>query len=113
MGKKKMFGKVELTDQDYRDVIALAKEVISSRGIIHSLEEQLQKITSRYWNLDDTFNKLFMSTKNFRDAMKLSPQRIKEVISDIFAKDREEREARRNLRVNKKRDGYESDAEIV
>ena len=106
MGKKKMFGKVELPEQDYKDVIALAKEAISSRGIIRSLEQQLQKITSQYWNLDDKFNKLFMSTKNFRDAMQLAPQRIKEVISDIFTKDRKEQEARRNLRVNKKHDGY-------
>ena len=107
MGKKKMFGKVELPEQDYRDMIALAKEAISSRGIIQSLEQQLQKITSQYWNLEDTFNKLFMSTKNFRDAMQIAPQRIKEVISDIFAKDREEREARRKMRVSKKRGGLE------
>ena len=107
MGKKKMFGKVELPEQDFKDVMVLAKEAISSRGIIHSLEQQLQKITAQYWNLDDKFNKLFMSTKNFRDAMQLSPQRIKEVISDIFTKDREERETRRKMRNNKKRGGCE------
>ena len=77
MGKKKMFGKVELPEQDYKEVITLAKEAISSRGIIRSLEEQLQKITSQYWNLDDKFNKLFMSTKNFRNAMRIAPQRIR------------------------------------
>ena len=40
--------------------------------------------------------------------MKLAPQRVKEVISEVFLKDREEREARRNMRrIGRKRDERE------
>ena len=108
LGKKKMFGKVELPEEDYKEVMTLAKEALSSRGVIDSLKRQLNKATSRIYELEDKFTKLFMSTKNFVDAMRIAPQRIKEVINDIFTKDREEREARRNLRRNsKKRDEFE------
>ena len=42
--------------------------------------------------------KLFMSTRNFTEAMRLAPQRVEAVFTEIFQKDREEREARRNTR---------------
>ena len=73
-----MSGKAELPEQDYKDVIALAKEAIKSRGIIYSLEQKLLKKTSRYRDLENK------STK-----------------------DREERKTRQNLYVNKKHGGYE------
>ncbi|MCG8528927.1 MAG: plasmid recombination protein, partial [Opitutales bacterium] len=42
LGKKKMFGKVTLTEQDYKEVISLAKEGVLSRGKIESLKRKLQ-----------------------------------------------------------------------
>ena len=47
-------------------------------------------------------------TKDFRQAVKLAPQRVKEVFAEIFAKDRETRELQRTLRRSvKKRDERE------
>lgn len=94
MGKKKMFGKVELPEQDYKEVMMLAKEAISPRGRIDSLERQLQKATTRLWE-EDKLTKLVMSTRDFMDAMRLAPQRVKELFADIFQKDKEEREGRK------------------
>lgn len=108
LGRKKMFGKVELAEKDLREVISLAKEGVLSRGKIHTLEQQAQKATARVWELEDKLTKLFMSTRDFKEAMQLAPQRIKEVFAEIFLKDREEREARHNIRRNvRKRDERE------
>ena len=108
LGRKKMFGKVELTEQDYKEVISLAKEGVLSRSKITDLTQQLSQISSRLFNWQLSWQELDEQTKEFRQAMKLAPQRVKEVISDIFLKDREEREARRHMRRNnRKRDERE------
>ena len=108
LGRKKMFGKVELTEQDYKEVISLAKEGVLSRSKITDLTRQLSQISSRLFNWQLSWQELDEQTKEFRQAMKLAPQRVKEVISDIFLKDREEREARRHMRRNsRKRDERE------
>ena len=95
LGRKKMFGKVTLAEQDFKEVISLAKEGVLSRGKIESLKQQLQKVTARFWDLEDKFTKLFMSTRNFKDAMRLSPQRVEALFTDIFQKTKEEREQKR------------------
>lgn len=103
-----MFGKVELTEQDYKEVISLAKEGVLSRSKIADLTRQLSQISSKLFNWQLSWQELDEQTKEFRQAMKLAPQRVKEVISDIFLKDREEREARRHMRHNsRKRDERE------
>ena len=108
LGRKKMFGKVELTEQDYKEVILLAKEGVLSRSKITELTQLLREASSRLFNWQLSWQELDEQTKEFRQAMKLAPQRIQEVISDIFLKDREEREARRNKRrIVRKRDEHE------
>jgi len=100
-----MFGKVELTEQDYKEVISLAREGVLSRSKIADLTRQLRETSSGLFNWQLSWQELDEQTKEFRQAMKLAPQRVKEVISDIFLKDREEREARRSMRRNsRKRD---------
>ena len=100
LGRKKMFGRVELTEQDYKEVISLAKEGVLSRSKITELTQQLREASSRLFNWQLSWQELDEQTKEFRQAMKLAPQRVKEVITDIFLKDREEREARRSMRRN-------------
>ena len=108
LGRKKVFGKVTLSEQDYKEVISLAKEGVLSRGKIHSLERELQGVTTRLWDLDDKLTKLVMSTRDFKEAMRLAPQKVEAVFAEIFQQDREEREARRNVhRKTKHRDERE------
>ena len=108
LGRKKMFGKVELTEQDYKEVISLAKEGVLSRSKITELTRQLREMSSRLFSSQNNWEQLYEQTSDFLQAMKLAPQRVKEVISEVFLKDREEREARRNLRhVSRKRDERE------
>jgi hypothetical protein len=108
LGRKKMFGKVELTEQDYKEVISLAKEGVLSRSKIADLTRQLSQTSSRLFSSQLNWEQLYEQTSDFLQAMKLAPQRVKEVISEIFLKDREEREARRHMRRNsRKRDERE------
>jgi len=108
LGRKKMFGKVTVAAQDFKDMISLAKEGILSRGKIHTLEQRAQKATARVWELEDKLTKLFMSTRDFKEAIRLAPERVKEVFAEIFSRDQEEREARRQMRRSTKHcDEYE------
>ncbi len=108
LGRKKMFGKVTLLEQDFKEVISLTKEGVLTRGKIADLTRQLRDTSSQLFSSQLSWEQLYEQTSGFLQAMKLAPQRIKEVISDIFLKDREEREARRNLRRNgRKRDERE------
>ena len=95
MGKKKLFGKVELPEQDYKEVMTLAKEALASRSKILSLQSQLQELWSSFWALEDKFTKLFMRTKDYVDAMRIAPERVNEVITDIFQKAKEERQRKK------------------
>ena len=47
----------------------------------------------------------FMSTKNYVDAVRLAPQRVEELIKDIFQKSREERVQKRLERKKTKSSG--------
>lgn len=105
LGRKKMFGKVELAEKDYKEVISIAKEGVLSRSKISDLTQQLDKATERIFDLQRSWEYLYEQTSEFRQAVKLAPQRVKEVFTEIFLRDKEEREARRNMRLNiKKRD---------
>ena len=58
--------------------------------------------------MDDKLTKLFMSTRDFKEAMRLAPEKVEAVFTEIFSRDREEREASRNMRRNiRKRDEHE------
>lgn len=108
MGRKTLFGKVELSEKEYRKVIDLAREGVLSRGVITDLTRKLQDAKSRFARLDAAYDRLHEQTRDFFRAVKLAPQRVKELFTDIFTKDREERELKRTLhRRVKKRDERE------
>lgn len=108
IGKTTVFGKIELTEKDYTDVISLAREGILSRVKISELTQKLQDAGARILDLQSSWERLYEQTKDFRQAVKLAPQRVKEVFAEIFAKDRETRELQRTLRRSvKKRDERE------
>jgi diadenosine tetraphosphate (Ap4A) HIT family hydrolase len=98
LGRKKMFGKVTLAEQDLKEVISLAKEGVLSRGKIDTLTRQLQGTTARLWDMEEKLTRLVMSTRDFKEAMRLAPERVQTVFAEIFSRDQAEREARRNMR---------------
>lgn len=94
LGKKKLFGKVELAENDYKEVIALARECLLSRKKIADLSRQLSDAASRLFSLQSSWDQLYEQTRDFRQAMMLAPQRVKELFADIFTKARQGREER-------------------
>ena len=105
VGKRTLFGKVELPEKEYRKVIDLAREGVMSRGVIADLTRKLQETRNKVAGLDAAYDRLYEQTRDFFQAVKLAPQRVKELFADIFKKDREERELKRTLhRSVKKRD---------
>ncbi len=101
IGKKKLFGKIEFTEKEYTDLTALAREGIASRSIIESLGRQVRELQSKYWQINEQFNKLIDATHDFREAMKLAPQKVKAVFAEIFQKAKEEKEERKLQRRQK------------
>lgn len=103
-----MFGKVTLAEQDLKEVISLAKEGVLSRGKIDTLTRQLQGTTARLWDIEEKLTRLVMSTRDFKEAMRLAPERVQAVFAEIFSRDQAEREVRRHMRRGTKiRDDYE------
>ena len=94
LGRKKVFGKVTLAEKDFKEVILLAKEGVLSRSKIDSLTRKLQGATTQVWDLDEKLTRLVMSTRNYKEAMRLAPERVEEVLSDIFQKAEDERTQR-------------------
>ena len=92
LGKRKLFGKVELAEKDYEEVIALAKEGILSRRKIADLTQQLRIAASRLFDLQSSWDMLYEQTHDFRQAMKLAPRRVKDLFADIFSRARQGRE---------------------
>ncbi len=101
--KRTLFGKIELPEKEYRKVIDLAREDVLSRGVIADLTRKLQDVKSQLARLDAAYDRLHEQTRDFFRAVKLAPQRVKELFADIFTKDREERELKRTLHRSVKR----------
>ena len=80
LGKKKLFGKVELAEKDYKGLIALAKEGILSRIKIADLSRQLYEARDRLFDLQKSWDRLYKQTREFRQAVRLAPQRGKTTI---------------------------------
>ena len=97
-GKKKLFGKVELTGEEFEGMLTLAKEGIVSRSTIPELKRELAEKEWKLRDLRGDFDRLWESTRDFFRAVKIAPKRVKELLEDIFAKDRAERERERRMR---------------
>ncbi len=89
-----MFGRVELIEQNYKEMISFAKEGILPRNKITDLIRQLRESSSGLFSSQSSWEQLYEQTIDFHQTMKLAPQHIKEVFAGIFLKDSEERAAR-------------------
>jgi len=99
LGRKKVFGKVTLAEEDFKEVISLAKEGVLSCSKIADLTQALQKASLRIFDLQNSWEQLYEQTSEFREAILLAPQRVKEVFEEIFTRDKEERKRVREEHV--------------
>lgn len=75
---------VILDEQDHAKLKSLAKEGLASRGIIDRLRVSLREAR-------DAFDRLYEQTRDFRQAMRIAPNRVRELLTDIFQRARERR----------------------
>lgn len=94
LGKKNLFGKVELPPSDFDDLMALAKEALVSRPKIVKLEAQALQVRGDYITLREQFDKMWWDTKDYRDAVKLAPKLVKSYLQDVFRQHREHKQQR-------------------
>jgi hypothetical protein len=95
VGKKKMFGKVELAEKEYGNLASLAKEGIALRRSTEKLSEQLSAVQGELLYLKSRFDEVLDETREFREAMRLAPQKVKQLFSDIFRQAKETQELKR------------------
>ena len=102
-GKKKLFGRVEMTEQEFSSLTALAREGIESRYTIANLKRQLSSVKEELFQARKRLNELIEQTKEFFRAVKLAPERVKELFQDIFQRDKEEKEQNKLQRLTQKK----------
>ena len=106
MGKRNITGKVMLSDKDYNDLIALAKEGLTSRSKIWDMQRGMEyyrdgfmRYGTRYENLRGKYEELTEKTRPFLDAMEHFPElvtafvnKLKDLFRDRAAREQAERE---------------------
>ena len=111
MGKRTLFGKVELNKEDYGTLVELAKEGIRSRSLIDNLRRELKTLRESYAGIKEQFAELYEQTKTFLAALSLAPKKIMDFLSGVIRQseiDRKERErAERERREKEQRERAE------
>jgi hypothetical protein len=83
-GKQKMFGKVELTKDEYTDLAALAKEGIVSRTKILDLQESLNQVTDSMWREQKLLQAIQEQAEQYFKAIELAPEVVQDCFTEIF-----------------------------
>ena len=111
MGKRTLFGKVELSKEDYGTLVDLAKEGIRSRSLIDNLRRELKTLRESYAGIKEQFAELYEQTKTFLATLPLAPQKVMDYLSGVIRQaeiDRKERErAERECREQEQRERAE------
>ena len=106
LGKKNLTGKVVLSEKDYQDLTALAKEGLTSRSKIWDMHRTIEyycdgfnRYATRYENLRDKYEELTEKCRPFLDAMEHFPElvtafmkKVKDLFTDKAAREQAERE---------------------
>ena len=106
LGKRNITGKVVLSDKNYNDLTALAKEGLTSRSKIWDMHRTIEyyrdgfnRYATRYENLRDKYEELTEKTRPFLDAMEHFPElvtafvnKLKDLFRDKAAREQAERE---------------------
>jgi len=93
VGKKKRFSNnVELTAEEFEKLTSLAKFGIKAQATIENLNHRIREITSKYNALKTAFDRLKEETQQFVEAVRESPEKVVNFLTDVIQKAREARE---------------------
>lgn len=100
IGKKKRFGdKVKMSAEKYEKLQNLAKESFTSRKTIEHLNGEIYRLKQTIWKLREELDTLYKKTKDFYRAVKLASKKVKAFFTDLFTKEKEESERRKQERL--------------
>ncbi len=88
MGRKTLMGKVELSQQEAKDLKQLAKKGIAADSTIGDLKRDLKSAwrDAQIWKR--RYEELKEQTKDFLVALKRAPERVREFISKVLHSER-------------------------
>lgn len=95
MGKKTLFGKVELSKDDYHTLVNLAKEGVSSRSLVERMKLELDDLRAAYEGLKEQWDELYQDAREYLIAVAYWPQKVKSFISDVIRNAERSRQERR------------------
>jgi chromosome segregation ATPase len=113
MGQKTITGKIAVSKDDYQQLTALAKEGITSRGEIRSLNDSVSYYRERYFSsasayerLKERYNQLKEKCEPFLQALEHFPSLVKVFVEKVkellTAKETQERNAREEAERQRK-----------
>ena len=95
MGKKTLFGKVELSKDDYHTLVNLAKEGVLSHSEVARMKNELEDLRAAYEGLKEQWDELYQDAREYLIAVAYWPQKVKSFISDVIRNAERSRQERR------------------
>lgn len=108
MGKKTLFGKVELSKDDYHTLVNLAKEGVSSRSLVERMKLELDDLRASYEGLKEQWDELYQEAREFLVAVALAPQKVKAFVNNVIIQAERDREAHRLRNELERREKWSS-----
>ncbi len=89
MGKKNLFGRMEIAPADWERITDLAREGVVSRASIKDLQEQVNAYRRELKDLQGRLSRLLDETQVFRQIMKSAPERVTRALNEIIEQEKE------------------------
>ena len=96
--KKRLSDKVEMSADDYDKLQNLAKEGLTAQMNTAAQNRRISELNRRIWALQTELDSLYAKTKDFFTAMRLAPERVDALFTDIADR---RREAQRQSQSNR------------
>ena len=104
MGRKNMFGKIEMSSQEANQLKNLAEYGLSVDAEIASLKQKMNVLQREAKIWKQKYEKMKEQTKDFREALRRAPELMKRLVQDVLSNNREHQEKRspkRNISMDR------------
>lgn len=104
MGRKNMFGKIEMSSQEASQLKNLAEYGLSVDAEIASLKQKMNVLQREAKIWKQKYEKMKEQTKDFREALRRAPELMKRLVQDVLSSNREHQEKRspkRNISMDR------------
>lgn len=104
MGRKNMFGKIEMSSQEANQLKNLAEYGLSVDAEIVSLKQKMNVLQREAKIWKQKYEKMKEQTKDFREALRRAPELMKRLVQDVLSSNREHQEKRspkRNISMDR------------